>query len=129
MRRYVLVAAAAAALALGAIGTAAAAIMPDSLTLDSDATMKANGRAIVVNGWVQCHPGQRVKITANPVIGPTALGRTSFACSGDRQSFEVTVRMRGNGIKFSDMGSTQIWVNAFTDDGFQSESGPVNWLP
>ena len=41
-RTYILVAATAVALALGAIGTASAAITPGSLMVDANATLKPN---------------------------------------------------------------------------------------
>ena len=81
-----------------------------------------------MTGSVECDAGQRVRITANPASGtPNALGRTSFACSGARQSFEVTVRMKGSGTKFFDMNFTQLWVNAFTDDDIETATPIVNW--
>jgi hypothetical protein len=127
MRTVVLAVAAAVALAAGLVGVASAAIGDGTLTLDANATMKPNGRAIVVTGSVQCDAGQRVKVTANPMKDPKALGRTSFACTGEVQSFELTVRMRGNGMKFSDMTQTQLFVFANTGDDVASDTVTVGW--
>lgn len=81
-----------------------------------------------MTGSVTCDAGERVRITVTPISGtPNALGRTSFACSGGPQSFDVTVRMKGDGTKFSDMHETQMFVAATTGDGVDSGTFDVTW--
>jgi hypothetical protein len=109
-------------------GGAQAAVVDGTLSLDSSAALSANGRAIVVGGELQCDAGQRVTVTVNPASGtPNALGKTAFACTGEPQRFELTVRMRGNGVKFEDIGSTVLFARADTGDDVDSWSGVVSW--
>jgi len=112
---------------LGA-SVADAAVDDGTLALGASAALSANGRAIVVSGELRCEAGQRVRVTVNPMSGvPDALGKTAFVCSGEAQPFELTVRMRGNGATFADVGSAQLFARADTGDDVDSWTGDVAW--
>ena len=129
-----LLAAAVAALGIiaGGSATVSAAVMDGTLQIDEAATLKPNGRAIVVTGEVQCDAGERVQVTVNPAAGtPKAVGRTAFSCDGTMQSFELVVRMKGNGTKFSELASSSVQVSGHAASGGDADSvvQTVSWAP
>src|SRR5438309_7245585 len=69
-----------------------------SNTIDPFATIKANGRQIIVTGPVQCTAGEtfdvRVTVTQR-ATGALAEGRTRFKCSGATQHWLIDAPAHG----------------------------------
>ena len=114
---------------LGGSGVASADVT--NAVLDGSATLKRNGRALEMTGSLVCDAGERVMVTVNPMTGNTsAVGRTRFVCTGDVQTFSVTVRARGSMSFEKDLGTSgSPTFHLFAQAPSGVDSGPfdVSW--